>query len=106
MSMYQNIMLKVELQRLLIKLTRVQILALVPGGDQRQHIDTATDTSAWISPVEQLHSEWPLRARALATAYCCSSEDACSTHAGSKNTILCYNTREVFTVQILNGLEF
>lgn len=82
----QNIILNMELQRFVIKLTRVQILALVPGGDQQQHIDTAADISAWTSPTELLHSEWPLHAHALVTAYCCSLEDACLTHAGSEKT--------------------
>jgi len=61
----------------------VKIPVLVPGGDQQQHTDTATDTNTWTFPAELLHSEWPLRAHVLATVYYCFSEGACLTHAGS-----------------------
>lgn len=93
--MYQNFMLNVELYNFLVQLTSVKSLVPVPGGDQQQHTDTIIDTSAWTSPVELLHIEWPLYAHALVTAYCCSSEGACSTHAGSENNILHSNTRKV-----------
>jgi len=61
----------------------VKIPAPVPGGDQQQHTDTAIDTNTWTFPAALLHSEWPLRAHALATVYYCFSGGAYLTHAGS-----------------------
>lgn len=71
----------------------MEILAPVPGGGQQQHTDTATDTNTWTFPTELLHIEWPLRARALVTAYYCSSEGACLTHADSAK-------QSIFVIQI------
>lgn len=71
----------------------MKIPAPVPGGDQQQHTDTATDTNTWTFPAELLHSEWPLHAHALATVYYCFSEGACLTHAGSAK-------RSIFVIKI------
>jgi hypothetical protein len=65
------------------QLTRVQILAPVPDGDQQQHTDTSTDINTWTFPAGLLHSESPLHAHALVTVYYCSSRGACLTHASS-----------------------
>lgn len=61
----------------------MEIPAPVPGGDQQQHTDTATDINTLTFPAELLHSEWLLRAHALVTVYYRFSEGACLTHAGS-----------------------